>query len=167
MTAAMAAELRRALAARGMSQTTLARLSGYGASNIAKVLAGERYLSPHTAARIAEALDWPAIVTVAIKDRTTTCALCGASFVRPITRGPQRYCGRKCRRAASARQSRDSHRRRALTETRLARERLSLHQQAVAAFCHGCEPEALCRDASCALRPVSPLPLADRRLRVA
>jgi len=33
------------------------------------------------------------------------------------------------------------------------------HRQAVEAMCRGCEPEGRCRDAECALRPVSPLPL--------
>lgn len=36
---------------------------------------------------------------------------------------------------------------------------LATHRQAVEAMCRGCEPEGRCRDAGCALRPVSPLPL--------
>lgn len=36
--------------------------------------------------------------------------------------------------------------------------RLNVHMAAVEAFCHGCEPEGLCRDNECPLRAVSPLP---------
>lgn len=36
-------------------------------------------------------------------------------------------------------------------------------QSAVDAMCAGCEPMGLCNDMSCALRPVSPLPMASMR----
>lgn len=38
-----------------------------------------------------------------------------------------------------------------------------LHVSAVEAFCNGCEPEGMCRDVGCALRPVSPLPMSQVR----
>lgn len=43
------------------------------------------------------------------------------------------------------------------------------HRAAVAAMCASCEPEGRCRDAGCALRPVSPLPLvrAEKTVEIA
>jgi transcriptional regulator with XRE-family HTH domain len=37
------------------------------------------------------------------------------------------------------------------------------HTSAVEAFCNGCEPDGICRDAECPLRPVSPLPVSAPR----
>ena len=46
----------------------------------------------------------------------------------------------------------------------LAERRLTVHQRSVAAYCAGCEPEGRCVTPDCPLRPVSPLPLYERRL---
>lgn len=159
---AFADELRKAMAARGMTQTGLGKRTGYGASNLHRVLTAGRLPAPEVVERLAEALDWPSLVERAIAARTGRCALCGATFVRAAVGRATRYCGAGCRRAAQARQSRDWRRTRTLTETRLTRQRLDQHQLAVLAFCRGCEPEGQCRDARCSLRPVSPLPLARR-----
>lgn len=158
-----APELRRAMKARGFTQTALGRQTGYGSSNLSPAIAGRRLPSPEVVVRLAEALDWPALVERAIEERTSRCVLCGATFVRPAPGKRRVYCGRNCRRAAQARQSRDWRRTRTLTETRLTKDRLALHQEAVAAFCRQCEPEGQCRDAGCLLRPVSPLPMAVSR----
>lgn len=160
-------ELLRAMIARGLTQTALAARSGYGATNLHRVLTGERMPAPYVVARLAEALSWPSLVDRGADARSAVCALCGVQFVRASVGGPSRYCSRKCRRAVQARQSRESKRRRSLTETRFLRERLDLHQSAIGAFCRGCEPEGECRDSTCALREVSPLPLASRGRRVA
>jgi len=157
------AELRRAMAAKGLTQTALARAVGYGATNLHKALAGERIPAPEVVAALAEALARPSLVDLAVTARTTRCALCDAPFVRHHRKPGTRYCGRPCQRAAVGRQHRDSVRRKALTETRLLRQRLDQHQLAVLAFCRACEPDGVCRNAGCELRPVSPLRLAQGR----
>lgn len=158
---AFAEELRRAMTKRGLTQTALARRSGYGASNLHRVLSDGRIPAPDVITRLADALAWPSLVERAIADRTGRCAMCGAPFVRHHKKPSTRYCGRLCQRAAVARQSRDHHRRKVLTETRLVRQRLDQHQLAVLAFCRGCEPDGECRTPECSLRPVSPLRLAQ------
>ena len=45
-----------------------------------------------------------------------------------------------------------------------ARQVATLHA-AIDAMCRSCEPEGTCRDEACALRPVSPLPLARGEVR--
>lgn len=40
---------------------------------------------------------------------------------------------------------------------------VDLHTVAVEAFCNDCEPEGVCRDSDCPLRPVSPLPMSPAR----
>lgn len=162
-----ASELRVAMAAKGLTQTALARAVGYGATNLHKVLAGERIPAPEVVAALAEVLGRPALVDLAVAAKTARCALCGAPFVRHHRKPATRYCGRPCQHAASARQQRDWHRQKTLTETRMVRQRLDQYQLAVLAFCRLCEPDGVCRDAGCELRPVSPLRLAPRRARVA
>lgn len=49
------------------------------------------------------------------------------------------------------------------SRTRRAVAERDRHMLAVEAFCNGCEPEGVCRDAGCPLRPVSPLPLRAAR----
>lgn len=46
--------------------------------------------------------------------------------------------------------------------SRTIETRLGVVQAAVDAMCDGCEPAGICRDAMCALRPVSPFPVALR-----
>lgn len=40
---------------------------------------------------------------------------------------------------------------------------LQIHRSAVASMCRSCEPDGFCHQSDCALRPVSPYPLAGRR----
>lgn len=164
---AFSAELRRAMVAKGLTQTALARSVGYGATNLHKALNSERIPAPEVVALLADVLDRPSLVSMAVAARTARCALCDAPFVRHHRKPSTRYCGVLCRRAAAGRQQRDSHRRKALTETRMVRQRLDQYQLAVMAFCRGCEPDGVCRDAGCSLRPVSPLRLASGRVKVA
>jgi len=49
------------------------------------------------------------------------------------------------------------------SRTRRALQDRDRHIAAVEAFCNGCEPEGMCRDAGCPLRAVSPLPLSEMR----
>lgn len=164
----MAAELRRALAARGMSGKALGDAIGMSHSTVYDILRNDRVPTVQTAALMADALGWPNLVNIARRDRTKTCEVCGTSFVDAGRNGVARCCGPTCQGTRYQRRVRgsivaDNLRGRA----EVAENRLDLHRRAVAAFCAGCEPESFCRDAECSLRPVSPLPLADRRLRVA
>lgn len=154
---AFSTELKRAMTTRGMSQTGLAKRAAYGRSPLARIIAGETLPTPEVAERLAEALDWPGLLAKIVPSREGRCVLCDAPFVTAPRGHSRRYCSNRCKRAAHMRMAREGMRSRALTETRLTKKRLADHQEAVAAFCRGCEPEGLCRDDECGLRPVSPL----------
>lgn len=124
------------------------------------------------AVKLAEYLDAPALLAICREARTGTCQRrgCGKAFV---TEGGKTriYCSARCRQLVHDYDQRYSHAKRKklgdapLEQLRLAREHQAAeaerdeHRAAVAAFCHACEPDNVCRDATCALRPVSPLPL--------
>lgn len=160
-------ELRAAMTRRGVKPSTLADRIGYGRTNLRRILDRDVLPTVEVAQRLAEELEWPSLATKAVEARTGTCELCGATFVRAPRGHSRRFCGSRCKGASHARRARDSMRTKTLTETRLTRKRLEDFQLAVLAMCRGCEPEGRCRDADCALRPVSPLTLADVRVRVA
>ena len=164
MTAAMAAELRRALAARGMSGKALGDAIGMSHSTVYDILRNDRLPTVPTAALIADALDWPAIARIAQRDRTKTCAVCGVTFVDAGRNGTARSCSPECQTTRYQREVRGVITTSLRGRAEVAENRLRRHQAAVAAFCRGCEPEGTCRDARCPLRIVSPLPLARRRV---
>lgn len=155
---AFSTELKRAMTARGITQTGLATRADYGRSPLARVIAGETLPTPEVAERLADALDWPGLLAKIVPSRSGTCELCGGSFVVAPRGHSRRFCGQRCKRASHARRSRDRFRERALTETRLTKKRLTDHQEAVLAFCLDCTlGEGVCRDDGCKLRDVSPL----------
>lgn len=157
------AELRRAMLRRGMTGVTLSRMTGITAPDISEARHGRGLPSLARAGLLADALDWPGLVELMVELRTSACAICGAPFVDPSSTLKQRYCSDACADTAQSRRGRGSRSDAGIVE----RHRLRDHQQAVAAYCAGCEPQGLCRDAACPLRPVSPLPLASARVRVA
>lgn len=193
--AAFGAELRRAMAARKVSAKRLAPAVGTGTSAIALYRAGENLPRTDTAARLAEALDWPKLVDIARAGRSSACARCGRTFVNDGG-GPKIYCSLECREVATMLRARpasgglydtvaaelarvrgttNSVSRKTLTRavaeyrrseskrqtrTRTTERRLLTIQSAVDAMCADCEPLGVCRDGGCALRAVSPLPLA-------
>lgn len=69
--------------------------------------------------------------------RTGRCP-CGATYDREQSR--RRYCSPRCQRTAHLKGGR----------------KFDARQDAIDAMCRGCEPDAICRDDGCALRPFSP-----------
>jgi transcriptional regulator with XRE-family HTH domain len=78
---AFSTELKRAMTARGITQTGLATRADYGRSPLARVIAGETLPTPEVAERLADALDWPGLLAKIVPSRSGTCELCGVSFV--------------------------------------------------------------------------------------
>lgn len=144
------------LRARGIGHDSLARrIGGLGSSSVHNWVRGINLPRLETALRLAEALDEPRLAAIVREARTGACETCGAAFLNEGGT-PKRYCSEACRLVRQAMRSGTPTRERAVA----AERRLALHRDAVAAYCAGCEPEMLCRDAGCALRPVSPLTLA-------
>lgn len=149
-----AIELRRAMRVRGLRITDVMARTGLSEATIVRHRRGIDIPRLATAATYAEALDWPSLLAIVSEARQGACELCGAPFVDAGKARRRRFCGMRCQRTVSNRQWRRSERE---VPSRIMRTRLDVFHAAVAAHCRGCEPEGLCRDAECALRPVSPL----------
>jgi hypothetical protein len=125
------------------------------------------------AVRLADALNWPALIELVREGRTGTCERigCDRTFITETGRS-RRYCSPVCQRLAHDYGVGSAHARRKklggeqaelhlqAAEGRAALEELGELRDAVAAMCNDCEPEGLCRTPTCSLRVVSPLPLA-------
>lgn len=145
------------MAARGVGKNSLARQLGLGNSIIWNWAAGNNLPRLETALRLSEALAEPRLAAIVREARTIACETCGTAVVNEGG-SPIRFCSESCKVVRNAMRSGTPTRERAV----VAERRLRLHQASVAEFCRGCQPEGLCRDAECALRPVSPLRLAKR-----
>lgn len=161
--------LDRAMTARNVNLKQLAARTGINVQTISNLRRGLNSPRLATAAALADALDWEPLARITEQQRRRSCGVCSRTFItdhNDTKRG--RFCSRKCQQVGwnrNATKGRD--RKRAKYEkksTMLLRE----HQQAVEAFCRACEAvDFLCRDAGCALRGVSPLPLIKLERRVA
>lgn len=153
--------LRRSMAERGVTVRQLADVCGVSQTSVTQWRRDAALPTLANAAVIADELHAPALARQIIAARTRTCKACGAEFVTSsqyLTRA--RYCGRACQERAWRRRQRSSQR---MRDTLVLRRQLAVLQQSVAEMCRSCEPEGLCRDAACALRPVSPLRLRQVR----
>lgn len=78
------------------------------------------------------------LLRVVAEARTGRCP-CGATFDREQN-SRRRYCTQRCQTQASRKGGR----------------KFDARQDAIDTMCAGCEPEGICRDDGCALRPFSP-----------
>lgn len=90
-------ELRRAMAARGASNKRLAEAAHVTTSAIAMWKTAASLPTPATAARVAEVLDAPRLVTIAREARTKPCRRCGRPFVALMGSLNQDFCTKECR----------------------------------------------------------------------
>lgn len=151
------AELTKAMKARGVGQKTLGSQLGVASSNVASWRVGNNLPRLETAQRLASGLSAPILVEIVLQARTGVCEVDGRSFTNQGG-GAKRFCSQECRDVGAKLRSGGGVQGRAI----VAERRLRDHMVAVEAMCRGCEPEGLCRDMECALRPVSPLPMASR-----
>lgn len=146
------------LRARGVSRRSLALRLGTSPGLVWQWCAGNNLPRLESALRLADALGEPRLAAIVREARTAPCEACGAPVLAEGGR-PVRYCSEACRAVRNAMRGGVPSRERAV----VAERRLAIHRDAVAAFCRACCPDGLCDDATCDLRPVSPLPLARSR----
>jgi hypothetical protein len=156
------ATLKRAMLVRGMTVERLSREAKVNRGYICALRAGKSMPRLGVATRLAEALDWESLHTMAAEARKRTCSICDAAFVadhRVLTR--RIYCSVRCGSVARAR--RGAAHGKAVKERRSAINayRLQVYQEKVNAHCWTCEPSGLCQTPTCDLREVSPLSLDD------
>jgi len=183
-----AAELDRALRARGVTKNELGRSSGVGHTAIDHYSHAAILPRIATAEALAEALDWPRLADLVRYARQSVChnRLCRQMFLNDAG-GNKIYCGHRCRdvaeklRAARTKTARIARLEAAGEKTpgqtvrairlrfngviREYRERGDELQAAIDEMCRSCEPEGMCRTPDCALRLFSPLPLQGRQVR--
>jgi transcriptional regulator with XRE-family HTH domain len=94
---AFARELRKAMTARKASAVRLAEASGCMKSSINSWRAANNLPQPATAARLAEALDWPKLLAISTDARRKRCPRCGASYVDATGAGNRQFCSADCR----------------------------------------------------------------------
>lgn len=145
------------MADRGVGNKGLARQVATSPGLIWQWRAGNNLPRLETAIRLAEALGEPRLAAIVREAREQACEACGTTIVNEGGT-PVRFCSDPCRVIRNQQRGAVPSRERAI----VAERRLSTFVESVALYCHGCEPEGLCRDAGCALRPVSPLRLARR-----
>ena len=154
--------LRRQVESKGMTWEGLAEASGVSVSALYAMKHGKRTPTIESASLLASALEHDELVAAAILMRTKTCEVCAASYVDNAKTHNSAVCGRQCSSVKRSRQQRVQYvAERNRTATVQAR-RIRLYSQAVLAFCRACEPEGICRDQMCGLRPVSPLRLTKQ-----
>lgn len=136
----VSAAIRQALVRRGMKRVDLARAIGVSPTMAGYWLQGRYLPTLNRAAHMADVLDAPLILLTARTASVGSCRVCTRPFARNASR--RAYCSVRCRL--------DYHK-----GVRAAARPAS--EQAIEAFCHGCEPEGICRTEECPLRAFSPL----------
>lgn len=145
--ARFASYLRKRMEARGMrTRSELAEALGVTATMVGYWRAGRYLPTPEVAERMAEYLDDARILVYVTQARTRRCGNCGRTFDAMQTRA--NYCTVHCQRAAHTSKG----------------KKFDARQAAIDEMCAGCEPEGICRDDSCALRPFSPFLVVNRRI---
>lgn len=124
---------------------------------------GDRFPSLRVAEALARILDAPYLAEAMLERRKKSCIICGATFIDRGTKRDAVCCGTPCNRTLRARRDRGIREHSNAHAAIIARRRLETYSAAVVAFCRSCEPEGICRNGSCELRTVSPLPLSVRR----
>ena len=157
--------LREAVERKGLNWHIVMRETGLSLSNLYKMRQGDRLVTLEVAQQLADALDMPTLSLAVLEMRTKQCEVCHAWFVDRGRSHDARTCSTPC---LTARRQRDARRMTAEARERqhlVMKRRMERYTLAVMAFCRACEPEGMCRNRSCELRDVSPLPLKKSSAR--
>jgi predicted nucleic acid-binding Zn ribbon protein len=146
-------ELTRAMKTRNVGTRTVATLSGSGRTAVMYWRTGRMLPRFETAVRLADALSWPKLKTIAQDARRKACVVCSVAFIDDSGSDNRRYCSESCHVVAEkARAGRPTR-----TVAVAAERRAARLTAAVEAMCRSCEPQGVCRTSDCPLRAVTPL----------
>lgn len=150
--------LRNAMTVAGYRPSQLARELGYAPTTVDNWLSRGTLPEITRLAAVADFLAAPHLVQIVMRATSRRCRRCHRRFsASPRIAYKALYCSGACKRAVARAQKS----RRGISARRVRTAKL---ERAIAEHCRGCEPLGLCRDAGCALRPVSPLPLIAWRV---
>lgn len=158
-----------AMTARNVNITQLAARTGINAQTISNLRRGLNSPRLATAATLADALSWDALAQITEVARRRSCPVCNRTYITDHTdTSRRRFCSHKCQQLAWSRNAVSGRARQRAKYEKKTTMLLREHQQAIEAHCRSCEPvDFICRDSTCALRGVSPLPLIQLARRVA
>lgn len=128
-------------------------------SHLKRIAYARGVASMQQAIKLSEYFKDPLLVDIMARMRTKRCERCGVVFVTTKHHAKRRYCSGECQNWDERERNRELTMRGLSTELDLTRYRLRDANHAIAAFCHECETDNICKTPSCRLRPVSPLPL--------
>jgi hypothetical protein len=111
------------------------------------------------AVRLADAMNQPRLMEIARIDRD--CLTCNETFIVTGKTIGKAYCSRRCSNIAGWRRKANLGMRDLQLIITIETEQNDQRRTAIADFCDKCTLGALCPDASCPLRPVSPIPLEE------
>ena len=150
-----AAEMKRAMAAKKMSQQDVANEMNCQQSWINRYAKGHTIPMLDRAKRLSEILDSERLLALAKEWARRDCIVCGKTFYTSNLQMKQVYCNTNCKNIAA----RDAKREKARSYAKLNAERLKMYRECVGQFCDDCTAgDGACHDQDCPLRPISPLP---------
>jgi hypothetical protein len=159
-----------AMRERGHNDVTLAAATGINRRTIGFWRHGGNFPRYHLALKAAEALMWDQLAVLAQEAHTKTCALegCERTFIDTTRSGHKKFCTRGHGHAAERRQERSRRLVETENDSKLKTMAIKKYQSTIDAFCRSCGIDA-CPDSTCVIQVagLSPLPVADERLRIA
>jgi hypothetical protein len=157
-------EFKKALEVRKMNLTKLAEEVDMAYDSLKKYKRGVHLPTMESAAKLADALKWPALSEAAKLQQTCEAEDCERTFW-VNNRAKRRFCTRACStRTYRLNVLRPDGKKRVKSEYLRKTHQLALHEEAVRLFCISCVgSDYICPDAECPLRPVSPMPLREKR----
>lgn len=160
-------ELRRAMDRRGVMAIDLGPAVGCTAAHLAHLRAGFVAPSHELAVGLAQALDWPELAGISMRNRTRTCLepTCGRVFLArrmdEAASTRQVYCSRACLKRASRQRPEGLVNVPALQQQlRLVRQQRDGAREAIRKLCEGCEADGICRDPECPVQASGESPFA-------
>ncbi len=153
-----AKQLQVALDRNGLTAASLAAQLSLSYHRVHHWVKGRSMPSVQTIALIASHLGDDELSRAGIAASNRECKNCGVHYTSESSQGRSYLCSAECQRQNERVRSKSG---RSMVKRKPDVEDQKYHL-AVARFCNGCEPGGVCHTATCALRPVSPLPLFSK-----
>lgn len=156
-------QLRKDKVASGLTWNQVAAACSVSNSHLKRIAYAQGAASMQQAVKLSEYFNDPLLVDIMARMRTKKCERCGVVFIVNKHQAKQRFCSGMCQNRAERERKTEVTVRGLYTELDVVRANLRDASSAIAAFCHECERDNICKTPSCSLRPVSPHPLKMER----
>lgn len=151
-------ELKKSLDRNGMTAAQLASELSLSYHRVRHWVNGRSIPSYQTIALIANHLGDDELSRAGMSASHRVCANCGQEYTAQSTQGRSYLCSPRCKQENERVRSKSGR----SSVVRAEYEAPKEYRLAVEKFCKECEPGGMCHNGSCALRPISPLPLFSK-----